>query len=239
MENPIGKRWSPGNESPSTPLHALLSVYDKRGIAELGQRLDGFGWHVWASGGTMAEINAEKPVATDLAEHIGIPRILNGAVITLNHKTEGGILAQYDAQTEKELTQYDIFRIHLVVCNFYPLAKAIGLATTKLENRGELGEWDMSLLEEVQHNMDIGGPTMVRSAIKRAPDRIVLTDPGQYPVFLDHIEQGTLDEETVMEWAAQAAITVAKYDAVAADFLQMFNRYRYDYLRESAAQPQA
>ena len=144
---------------------ALLSVYDKSGIAELAEGLHAAGWRVLSSGGTAREIAAGGVPVTDVAELTGFPAILGHRVVTLHPKVHGGILADTsDPSHRADLAEYGIEPIDLVVVNLYPFATDPGV---------EL--------------IDIGGPAMVRAAAKNHDRVAVVVDPADYDVVLDEI----------------------------------------------------
>ena len=144
---------------------ALLSVYDKSGIAELAEGLHAAGWRVLSSGGTAREIAAGGVPVTDVAELTGFPAILGHRVVTLHPKVHGGILADTsDPSHRADLAEYGIEPIDLVVVNLYPFATDPGV---------EL--------------IDIGGPAMVRAAAKNHDRVAVVVDPGDYAAVLGEI----------------------------------------------------
>ena len=159
-----GGEVSPDRYCAAVPT-ALLSVYDKSGIAELAEGLHAAGWRVLSSGGTAREIAAAGVPVTDVAELTGFPAILGHRVVTLHPKVHGGILADTsDPSHRADLAEYGIEPIDLVVVNLYPFATDPGV---------EL--------------IDIGGPAMVRAAAKNHDRVAVVVDPADYDVVLDEI----------------------------------------------------
>ncbi len=177
---------------------ALLSVYDKSGIAELAEGLHAAGWRVLSSGGTAREIAAVGVPVTDVAELTGFPAILGHRVVTLHPKVHGGILADTaDPSHRADLAEYGIEPIDLVVVNLYPFATNPGV---------EL--------------IDIGGPAMVRAAAKNHDRVAVVVDPTDYPLVLDEIRAGgQVCAETRRSLARKAFSTTAAYDASIAAWL--------------------
>jgi phosphoribosylaminoimidazolecarboxamide formyltransferase / IMP cyclohydrolase len=177
---------------------ALLSVYDKSGIAELAEGLRAAGWRVLSSGGTAREIAAVGVPVTDVAELTGFPAILGHRVVTLHPKVHGGILADTaDPSHRADLAEYGIEPIDLVVVNLYPFATDPGV---------EL--------------IDIGGPAMVRAAAKNHDRVAVVVDPADYTRVLTEIQtEGRVSFETRVELARKAFATTAAYDESIAAWL--------------------
>jgi phosphoribosylaminoimidazolecarboxamide formyltransferase/IMP cyclohydrolase len=171
---------------------ALLSVYDKSGIAELAEGLHAAGWRVLSSGGTAREIAAGGVPVTDVAELTGFPAILGHRVVTLHPMVHGGILADTsDPSHRADLAEYGIEPIDLVVVNLYPFATDPGV---------EL--------------IDIGGPAMVRAAAKNHDRVAVVVDPGDYTAVLGEIRaEGEVTGPTLRALARKAFATTAAYDA--------------------------
>jgi phosphoribosylaminoimidazolecarboxamide formyltransferase / IMP cyclohydrolase len=182
---------------PAVPT-ALLSVYDKSGIAELAEGLHAAGWQVLSSGGTAREIAAVGVPVIDVAELTGIPAILGHRVVTLHPKVHGGILADTaDPSHRADLAEYGIEPIDLVVVNLYPFATDPGV--------------DL---------IDIGGPAMVRAAAKNHERVAVVVDPGDYTRVLDEIRSaGQMKAETRRALARKAFATTAAYDGAIAAWL--------------------
>jgi phosphoribosylaminoimidazolecarboxamide formyltransferase/IMP cyclohydrolase len=171
---------------------ALFSVYDKTGVVELAHGLHDLGWELLSSGGT-ARVIAEAGVpVTDVAERTGFPAILGHRVVTLHPKVHGGILADPDdPDHQRDLEEYGIEPISLVVVNLYPFDQDPGV---------EL--------------IDIGGPAMVRAAAKNHAHVGVVVDPGDYgPVLAELRTAGRLSEPTRRRLARTAFARTAGYDA--------------------------
>ncbi len=177
---------------------ALLSVYDKSGIATLAEGLHAAGWRVLSSGGTATEIAAVGVPVTDVAELTGVPAILGHRVVTLHPNIHGGILADTEDPSHRaDLAEYGIEPIDLVVVNLYPFAIDRGV---------EL--------------IDIGGPAMVRAAAKNHDRVAVVVDPADYARVLDEIKsEGGVSFETRVELARKAFLTTSAYDADIAAWL--------------------
>jgi phosphoribosylaminoimidazolecarboxamide formyltransferase / IMP cyclohydrolase len=177
---------------------ALLSVYDKAGIAELARGLHELGWELLSSGGT-ARVIAEAGVpVTDVAERTGFPAILGHRVVTLHPAVHGGILADPDdPDHRRDLEEFGIEPISLVVVNLYPFGREPGV---------EL--------------IDVGGPAMVRAAAKNHAHVGVLIDPADYePVLAELRAGGRLSEPTRRRLARAAFARTAAYDSEIVDWL--------------------
>ena len=174
---------------------ALLSVFDKTGIADLARRLDDCGWRLVSSGGTAAEIAAHGIPVTDLADLTGVPAILGHRVVTLHPKVHGAILADVDqADHRDDLRTYGIDPIDLVVVNLYPFEDEPGV-----------------------ERIDIGGPTLVRAAAKNSARVGVVVDPCDYGAVAEEIAaHGALGAATRKRLANTAWQRIAAYDAAIA-----------------------
>ncbi|MET0458156.1 MAG: bifunctional phosphoribosylaminoimidazolecarboxamide formyltransferase/IMP cyclohydrolase [Ilumatobacteraceae bacterium] len=171
---------------------ALLSVYDKAGIADLARGLHELGWTLLSSGGTARVIAEAGLPVTDVAEITGLPAILGHRVVTLHPKVHGGILADPDdPDHRRDLEDHDITPISLVVVNLYPFASDPGI--------------DL---------IDIGGPAMVRAAAKNHAHVGVVVDPADYePVLAELRRGGRLSAATRRRLATAAFARTAAYDA--------------------------
>jgi phosphoribosylaminoimidazolecarboxamide formyltransferase / IMP cyclohydrolase len=173
-------------------MRALLSVYDKSGLAELASGLSDLGWELVSSGGTsaaLAEAGIEHMAVADLT---GAPEILGGRVKTLHPTIHGGILADRSKPDHlADIEAQGIGLIDLVVCNLYPFTS------------------DPSV-----ELIDVGGPTMVRAAAKNHDHVGIVVDPAEYGAVLDELRRdGALSVETRRRLARQAFAHTAGYDA--------------------------
>jgi len=177
---------------------ALLSVFDKSGIADLARSLVDAGWTLLSSGGTAKVIaDAGLPV-TDVADHTGSPIMLGHRVVTLHPKVHGGILAdRNNAEHQADLAEHDIAPIDLVVVNLYPFTSEPGIEM-----------------------IDIGGPTMVRAAAKNHEFVGVVVDPEDYPMVSAEIGAGDLSTDTKRQLARKAFAHTAAYDAAIVSWLE-------------------
>ena len=171
---------------------ALLSVYDKTGIAEFASALHDLGWDIVSSGGTANAIAATGVPVTDVAEMTGVPAILDHRVVTLHPKVHGGLLADpTKAEHQADMAEYGIGAISLVVVNLYPFTSQPGI---------EL--------------IDIGGPAMVRASAKNHAHVTILVDPSDYDAVLAEIrEHGGTTLATRRRLARTAFAHTAAYDA--------------------------
>ena len=176
---------------------ALLSVYDKTGIAEFASALHTLGWTLLSSGGTAAHIAQAGVPVTDVADVTGTPPILDHRVVTLHPKVHGGILANRDnAQHMDELRQFGIDEIDLVVVNLYPFGSKPGI--------------DL---------IDVGGPAMVRAAAKNFAHVGVVVDTADYADVLEMIEGGYFGLSARRVLAQKAFRITSAYDAAIASWL--------------------
>jgi len=179
--------------------YALLSVSNKEGIVDLAQSLVGFGYNLISSGGTAAAIDKARIPVMTVSEYTGSPEILGGRVKTLHPKIHGGILAKRDDRDhDADRLRCLIELIDVVVVNLYPFQATVAKP-------------DVTLAEAIE-NIDIGGPTMVRSAAKNHAHVSILTNPKQYDDFIVALDEGRLPELR-SELAAEAFQHIAEYDA--------------------------
>src|SRR5215203_725250 len=189
------------------PMRALLSVYDKTGIAALGQGLVALGYEVISTGGTLAALEAAAVPVTAASDVTAFPEILDGRVKTLHPHIHGGLLARRDDPAHMSaLEAHQISPIDVVAANLYPFAQTVARPGVSLS----------VALEQI----DIGGPAMIRAAAKNFPGVVVLTDPADYTSALDDLRYGRLSAERRRALAAKAFAHTAAYDAVVAEYLR-------------------
>src|SRR6201986_162508 len=172
---------------------ALLSVSDKTGLVEFARALRGFGVEILSTGGTAKALRDAGVEVRDVSDVTGFPEMLDGRVKTLHPRIHGGILAVRDnAEHALALEEHGIGAIDMVVVNLYPFEQTI-----KREG---------VTLEEAVEQIDIGGPSMVRSAAKNFNNLAVITSPEQYPPVFGELTQtgGRLSLETRSRLALQA-----------------------------------
>jgi len=188
-------------------VRALLSVYDKTGIVEFARVLEGAGVELISTGGTLKALQDAGLGARQVSEITGSPEILDGRVKTLHPTIHGGLLARRGNPAHlAQLEEHGIGPIDVVVCNLYPFVETIG--------RPE------ATLEDALENIDIGGPTMVRSAAKNHPDVVVVVDPGDYERVGQMLAGDGVPIEERRGLAAKAFQHVALYDTAVAAYLR-------------------
>ena len=188
--------------------YALLSVSDKTGIVDFAEGLVRAGYTIISSGGTAAVLQAEGIPVTKVSEYTGSPEILNGRVKTLHPKIHGGILAQRgNPKHDIDRNANDIGLIDIVAVNLYPFKETVAKPDVTLE--------------EAIENIDIGGPSMVRSAAKNYKDVAVLTNPNQYGIYLDSIKGNiSIQPETLRkQFMLEAFKHTAEYDAAISEWM--------------------
>jgi phosphoribosylaminoimidazolecarboxamide formyltransferase/IMP cyclohydrolase len=186
---------------------ALLSVSDKAGLIDFGRGLSELGVELIASGGTAGALREAGLAVIDVAELTGSPEMLGGRVKTLHPRIHGGILARRDHEgDQRDLEQQQIGTIDLVAVNLYPFEATVANP-------------DVTLAEAIE-KIDIGGPSMIRSAAKNHAHVAVAVDPSDYTALLDELRSdGGLSEATRRQLALKAFERTAAYDAAISDYL--------------------
>jgi phosphoribosylaminoimidazolecarboxamide formyltransferase/IMP cyclohydrolase len=190
-----------------TIRRALLSVSDKTALVEFARFLSGLGVELISTGGTRKALADAGLKVLDISEITGFPEMLDGRVKTLHPRVHGGILHIRDnPQHQATIQEHKILPIDLVVCNLYPFEATLAKAS--------------STLEEIIENIDIGGPSMVRSASKNYHDVAIVTDPLQYDAVAAEMKTnaGALDLPARERLAAAAFALTASYDAAIAGY---------------------
>ncbi|MGV8898316.1 MAG: bifunctional phosphoribosylaminoimidazolecarboxamide formyltransferase/IMP cyclohydrolase [Burkholderiaceae bacterium] len=187
---------------------ALISVSDKAGVLDFARALSALGVNILSTGGT-AKLLAENGVAvTEVADYTGFPEMLDGRVKTLHPKVHGGILARRDfPEHVAALEQHGIPTIDMVVVNLYPFQQTVAKQECSLEDAIE--------------NIDIGGPTMLRSAAKNHKDVIVICDPLDYSAVLEELKasSGEVSYDTKFTLAKKVFAHTAQYDGAITNYL--------------------
>jgi len=181
--------------------YALLSVSNKVGIVDFARSLVDFGYTIISSGGTHSVIAAEGIPVTKVSDYTGSPEILNGRVKTLHPKIHGGILAQRGNPVhDMDRNANEIGLIDIVAVNLYPFKETVAKP-------------DVTLADAIE-NIDIGGPSMVRSAAKNYKDVAVMTNPHQYGIYMDSIKGNlSIKPETLrQQFMVEAFRHTAEYD---------------------------
>jgi phosphoribosylaminoimidazolecarboxamide formyltransferase/IMP cyclohydrolase len=185
---------------------ALISVSDKSGIVEMAKGLAALGAHILSTGGTAKTLRDAGLVITDVAAYTGSPEILEGRVKTLHPKIHGGLLGRRRVPHHiAQMQQHDIQPIDVAVVNLYPFEATISKPGCTFE--------------EAIENIDIGGPSMLRSAAKNHEDVLVIVDPTDYGRVLDALKQDTVTPALRRELAAKVFQHTARYDGLIASYL--------------------
>jgi phosphoribosylaminoimidazolecarboxamide formyltransferase / IMP cyclohydrolase len=188
---------------------ALLSVSDKNGLVPFAKALAERGVEILSTGGTASALEAAGIAVIPVSRYTGSPEILDGRVKTLHPKIHGGILARRDDTSHMgQVEIHDISLIDMVVVNLYPFSQTVAKPDCTLEDAIE--------------NIDIGGPTMIRSAAKNFNDVAVLTDPDDYEGIIQELEanDGMLSRDRRFNLAKKAFQHTAAYDGNITKYLQ-------------------
>src|SRR6202043_3703394 len=186
---------------------ALISVSDKTGIVPFARRLSEMGIEIVSTGGTANLLRKESVPHIQIEKFTGFPEILSGRVKTLHPKVHGGLLYLRDnPDHQRQAAENQIEPIDLVVVNLYPFESTIARADVKIEKAIE--------------QIDIGGPSMLRSAAKNYRSVTVVTDPSDYGSVLEDIEEHRGETTLALRerFAIKAFLTTARYDQAIADY---------------------
>ena len=189
-------------------MRALVSVSDKAGVVEFCQNLVRLGWEIIATGGTQKLLEESGVKTIGISDVTGFPEICDGRVKTLHPKVHGGLLARRDDESHlKALKDNSIEFIDMVCVNLYPFRQTIAKPDVKMEDAIE--------------NIDIGGPSMLRSAAKNYRDVTVVCDPEDYARIIREIEEGgNTTLETRLQLSAKAYTHTAEYDMCIATYMR-------------------
>ncbi|MBQ6988745.1 MAG: bifunctional phosphoribosylaminoimidazolecarboxamide formyltransferase/IMP cyclohydrolase [Alistipes sp.] len=189
-------------------MRALISVSDKNGVVEFAQQLRSLGWEIIATGGTMKLLRDSGLEVINISDVTGFPEICDGRVKTLHPKVHGGLLARRDDESHlKALKDNSIEFIDMVCVNLYPFRQTIAKPDVTMEDAIE--------------NIDIGGPSMLRSAAKNYKDVTVVCDPADYAQIIDEIKAtGNTTVETRLQLSAKAYTHTAEYDSMIATYMR-------------------
>lgn len=188
---------------------ALISVSDKTGIVEFAARLSKLGVEILSTGGTAKLLKENDIPVIDVSDYTGFPEMLDGRVKTLHPKIHGGLLALRDNQEHMQtLKNYGIGLIDMVVVNLYPFEKTVA----------KQGVTE----EEAIENIDIGGPSMLRSAAKNHRSVVVVSRPSQYAQILDELDKnsGQISEKTAKKLAVEVFKLTSRYDSAIHAYLE-------------------
>jgi phosphoribosylaminoimidazolecarboxamide formyltransferase/IMP cyclohydrolase len=185
---------------------ALISVSDKRGVVAFARGLVELGWEIVSTGGTAAALRASDVPVLQVEQLTGFPELLDGRVKTLHPVIHAALLARRDLpEHASALKQQRIDPIDLVAVNLYPFQLTISNPEVSLEDALE--------------NIDVGGPSMLRSAAKNHASVLPVVDPTDYPIVLDLLRRGPIDSNTRREFAAKVFAHTSDYDAAIAGYL--------------------
>ena len=187
---------------------ALISVTDKSGVVEFARSLEKEGIEILSTGGTAKAIRDGGVKVMDISDYTGFPEMMDGRVKTLHPKVHGGLLARRDNHLDIQMMKtHGIKDIGLVVVNLYQFEKTVAKADCSLE--------------EAMENIDIGGPSMLRSAAKNFRHVTVVVDPSDYPKVLKEIaETGATTLRTRFELAKKVFSLTWHYDQAISTYLE-------------------
>lgn len=189
-------------------MKALISVSDKTGVVEFAKGLVALGWEILSTSGTMKLLKESGVPVTSVSDVTGFPEICDGRVKTLHPKIHGALLARRDIPEHmKELKDNDIDTIDLVCVNLYPFRETIAKP-------------DVTMEDAVEH-IDIGGPSMLRSAAKNWESVTVVCNPADYETILSEIKaDGNTTSETRLKLSAKAYTHTAEYDMAISTYMR-------------------
>ena len=186
--------------------HALISVSDKTGVVEFARGLVELGATILSTGGTANAIRTAGVPVTEVSSHTGSPEILGGRVKTLHPKIHGGLLGRRGrADDVQQMQEQGIEPIDVVVVNLYPFESTIAKPDCPFEDAIE--------------NIDIGGPSMLRSAAKNHADVVVVVDPGDYGRVLEALQSGSVPLTLRRALARKVFRHTSRYDGLIANYL--------------------
>tara|TARA_Y100001970_G_scaffold286464_2_gene408707 strand:- start:232 stop:1788 length:1557 start_codon:yes stop_codon:yes gene_type:complete len=185
---------------------ALVSVFDKTGLPELGKALDNLGIEILSTGGSSKTLRDHGVSVKDVSDYTNFPEIMDGRVKTINPLIEGGILGLRDKH-KKDAEDNSIKWIDLVICNLYPFSDTIARE-----------DCNTALALE---NIDIGGPTMIRSAAKNIGWVSVIVDPSDYGLVIDELNHNNeISYKTRSNLSSKAFGHTAQYDTIIHNYLK-------------------
>ena len=192
---------------------ALISLSDKTGVVDFALKLKDLGVEILSTGGT-AKMLADAGVSViEVADYTGFPEMLDGRVKTLHPKIHGGILGRRDLPEHvAKMAEYEIGNIDIVCVNLYPFAATIAKPGCTLEDAIE--------------NIDIGGPTMVRSAAKNWKHVAIITDNADFEAIVTELQShsGSLSDQTRFNLSCKAFSHTAQYDGMISNYLTSLNQ---------------
>jgi phosphoribosylaminoimidazolecarboxamide formyltransferase/IMP cyclohydrolase len=207
---------------PARIQRAILSVTDKTGLVDFARRLSSLGIELVSTGGTAKLLRDSGIAVKDISDLTGFPEMLDGRVKTLHPKVHGGILhRRADSKHVAAVKEHGIQPIDMVVVNLYAFEKTAAKSGVHFE--------------ELIENIDIGGPSMIRSAAKNFHDVAIVTSPADYESIASELEKtgGTLSRETKWRLAKKAFATTAAYDSAIASTLERISPENVDLSEQS------
>src|SRR6266550_1409088 len=187
-------------------MRALISVSDKRGIVDFARQLVELHWEIVSTGGTAEALRREQVPVIGIEDVTGFPEMMDGRVKTLHPKVHGGLLARRDSPHDvAAMKHHRITPIDLVAVNLYPFRETVAKAQTTFAQAIE--------------QIDIGGPSMLRSAAKNHQSVIVVVDPEDYPSIITRLKDGGVAANERQALAAKVFAHTAAYDAAILGYL--------------------
>ena len=187
---------------------AIISVSNKDGVIDFAKALQSLGVEILSTGGTAKALRNAGVSVKDVSDYTGFPEMLDGRLKTLHPKVHGGLLARRDNPKDMEdIKEYGIELIDMIVVNLYPFEETVAKP-------------NVTLAEAIE-NIDIGGPTMLRSASKNFKDVAVVTDNNDFDNIIKEMKanKGDLSSKTRLELAKKVFRLTSKYDNAIADYL--------------------
>ncbi|MDO9289835.1 MAG: hypothetical protein Q7T83_13710 [Thermodesulfovibrionales bacterium] len=187
---------------------AIISVSNKKGVIDFAKALHSLGVEILSTGGTAKAMRDAGVKVKDVSDYTGFPEMLDGRLKTLHPKVHGGLLARRDNPKDMEdIKEYGIELIDMIVVNLYPFEETVAKP-------------NVTLAEAIE-NIDIGGPTMLRSASKNFKDVAVVTDNNDFDNIIKEMKanKGDLSSKTRLELAKKVFRLTSKYDNAIADYL--------------------
>jgi len=192
----------------ATIRKVIISVSNKAGIIELARELSKFGVEILSTGGTAKSLRESGLSVKDISEYTGFPEMLDGRVKTLHPKVHGGLLGRRsNPKHVSKMKEYHIDPIDMIIVNLYPFEETVARKDCTLEDAIE--------------NIDIGGPTMLRSAAKNYEDVTVIVDPADYPKVIAEMQKsnGAVSKETNFYLAKKVFQRTSQYDTAITQYL--------------------
>ena len=205
LSNPVLMESEMTDQTTRLPVRrALISVSDKTGVVDFARELAALGVEILSTGGTFKLLRENGIAALEVADYTGFPEMMDGRVKTLHPKIHGGILGRRDLDGAV-MAEHGIQPIDLVAVNLYPFAATVAKAGCSLPDAIE--------------NIDIGGPTMVRSAAKNHKDVAIVVNAGDYAGIVASLKDGGLTYAQRFDLALKAFEHTAAYDGMIANYL--------------------